>query len=74
MKLSIDIFCQPSSQDAEPEITPTTGNSNPYAPFASELDWQIARWAMHNGIGHNSLDCLLGIPRVCLLISFSFNL
>jgi len=68
------LFRQPSSQDAELEITPTTGDSNPYAPFASELDWWIARWAVHDGIGHNSLDRLLGIPGVRLLISFSFNL
>lgn len=37
---------------------------NKYAPFASELDWRVARWAVQEGIGHKSLDRLLAIPGV----------
>ena len=37
---------------------------NPYAPFASELEWRVARWAVKDGIGHKSLDRLLAIPGV----------
>lgn len=37
---------------------------NPYAPFASEIDWRVARWAVKDGIGHNALNRLLGIPGV----------
>jgi hypothetical protein len=37
---------------------------NPFAPFASELDWRIASWAVKDGIGHNSFNRLLSIPGV----------
>lgn len=60
------LFHQPSFQKTMPEIPLPTGDPNPYAPFASELDWRIARWAVHDGIGHSSLDQLLGIPGVRL--------
>lgn len=39
---------------------------NPYAPFASELDFKVARWVIQDGIGHASLDRLLDIPGVRL--------
>jgi hypothetical protein len=39
---------------------------NPYLPFASELDWRIARWIIKDGVGHKSLDRLLAIPGVCI--------
>lgn len=39
--------------------------SNPYMPFASELDWRIARWAVKDGPGQNAFDRLLKIPGVC---------
>lgn len=35
-----------------------------FAPFASELDWRVARWAIQDGIGHKSFDRLLSIPGV----------
>ena len=35
-----------------------------YAPFASELDWRIAAWMVHDSPGHNALDRLLSIPGV----------
>jgi hypothetical protein len=36
-----------------------------FAPFASELDWRVARWAVQEGIGHKSFDRLMLIPGVC---------
>jgi hypothetical protein len=48
---------------------------NKYAPFASEMDWRIARWAVKDGIGHNSFNRLLEIPGVsslCVMIINSF--
>ena len=50
-----------------------------FSPFASELDWRVARWAVQEGVGHKLLDQLLAIPRasdflfcfffwVCMLI------
>lgn len=38
--------------------------ANVYAPFASELDWKVARWAVQDGVGHGSFDRLLSIPGV----------
>lgn len=35
-----------------------------YYPFATELDWQVASWAVQEGIGHGSFDRLLAIPGV----------
>jgi hypothetical protein len=40
------------------------GMSNQFAPFASELDWRIASWAIKDGIGHKSFDRLMSIPGV----------
>jgi hypothetical protein len=40
-------------------------DSNPYTPFASELDWRIAQWAVKDGPGQNAFDRLLKIPGVC---------
>jgi hypothetical protein len=45
-------------------------NVNKFAPFASELDWRVARWAVQEGIGHKSFDRLLAIPGVGDLILF----
>jgi len=36
-----------------------------YAPFKSEIDWRIERWAVKDGIRHKSLDRLLLVPGVC---------
>jgi hypothetical protein len=38
---------------------------NRFAPFASELDWRVASWAVQDDIGHKSFDRLLSIPGVC---------
>lgn len=38
--------------------------SNRWAPFASELDWRVAKWAVQEGVGHNAFDRLLAIPGV----------
>ena len=40
-----------------------------FAPFASELDWKIASWAVQEGIGQKTLDRLFSIPRVGLVSS-----
>lgn len=41
---------------------------NEWAPFRSKLDWEIAKWAIEEGIGKGSIDRLLKIPgvRICL--------
>jgi hypothetical protein len=35
-----------------------------FTPFASELDWRVARWAVQEGVGHKSFDRLMAIPGV----------
>lgn len=35
-----------------------------YAPFASKLDWEVARWAIKDNPGHKAFDRLLNIPGV----------
>lgn len=49
--------------DNEGMTTPANG----FAPFASELDWRVAHWAVRDGPGNNAFDRLLAIPGVCLL-------
>jgi len=41
--------------------------ANEFAPFASQMDWRIAKWAITEGIGHKSMDRLLAIPGVSIL-------
>ncbi|KAH9484401.1 hypothetical protein JR316_0003882 [Psilocybe cubensis] len=36
--------------------------TNRFIPFASELDWKVARWAVMDGPGQNAIDRLLQIP------------
>lgn len=42
----------------------TSGRANGFAPFASELDWRVANWAIKEDIGQNSFNRLLAIPGV----------
>lgn len=37
---------------------------NPYTPFASRMDWEIARWAKLRGSGSTAFTDLLAIPEV----------
>lgn len=37
---------------------------NPYAPFASRLDWEVARWAKLRGTGFTAVSELFGIAGV----------
>ena len=38
--------------------------SNPYAPFTSQLDWKVARWAKMRGSGSTAFTELLEIEEV----------
>jgi hypothetical protein len=54
------------------EPTDAENPVNPYKPFASELDWRIARWIIKDSVGHKSLDRLLAIPGVkTILITYT---
>ena len=41
-----------------------TANDNPFAPFTSRLDWEMACWAKKTKTGDNTLTSLLDIPEV----------
>ncbi|KAK7453297.1 hypothetical protein VKT23_011972 [Stygiomarasmius scandens] len=41
-----------------------TESSVNYYPFASELDWKIAHWAVTEKISHHAITNLLSIPEV----------
>jgi hypothetical protein len=42
------------------------GSTNQYAPFASQIDWDVARWAKVHGITSTGVTELLGIKGVSL--------
>lgn len=42
-------------------------NANPYAPFASRIDWEVARWAKMRGPGSTAVSELLAIEEVSTL-------
>jgi hypothetical protein len=45
-----------------------------FHPFESRLDWQVACWAIEEGIGHGALDRLLAIPGVSTVYHFNSSL
>ena len=52
--------------------TAYANHSNVYAPFASELDWQVAKWAKLRGPGSNAFSELLKIPEVSNYIILAY--
>ncbi|KZT20962.1 hypothetical protein NEOLEDRAFT_1074287 [Neolentinus lepideus HHB14362 ss-1] len=53
----------------EMHMSPT----NPYAPFESKLDWEIAKWAKLRGPGSTAMTELLKIEGVCESLGLSFK-
>jgi hypothetical protein len=41
--------------------------SNPWAPFSSEIDWKVAKWAKLRGAGSTAFSDLLAIDGVRFL-------
>jgi len=56
-----------SAYEALREIN--VGNS--WAPFSSQLDWEVARWAKMRGSSSTAVTELLALPGVC--VSYSRN-
>ncbi|KAJ7856057.1 hypothetical protein B0H14DRAFT_3085330 [Mycena olivaceomarginata] len=44
-------------------------SGNPYAPFKSKVDWEIAKWAKLRGAGSTAFTDLLNIDGVCLILT-----
>lgn len=65
------IFGQGESFNMDVDGEPGMEKQNPYAPFTSELDWRIARWAVKDNPGHKVFDRLLSIPGVSLVLQMN---
>jgi hypothetical protein len=61
--------CQSAHANASYELEIAQDKTNPYAPFASKLDWDIAKWAKLRGPGSTSFSELMAIPGVCTSLS-----
>ncbi|KAI0702091.1 hypothetical protein C8Q76DRAFT_802383 [Earliella scabrosa] len=55
------------------EAAVDASGTNPYAPFASRLDWEVAKWAKMRGPGSTALTELLNIQDLVSLLSLSFK-
>jgi hypothetical protein len=44
--------------------------SNPYAPFTSKLDWEVARWAKLRGPSSTAMSELLKVTGVSINLFF----
>ncbi|EGO04440.1 hypothetical protein SERLA73DRAFT_148950 [Serpula lacrymans var. lacrymans S7.3] len=59
--------------DMDMDSDMSDGSGNIFAPFASELDWRVACWAIQDGIGHISFDTLMTIPGVTDKLGLSYH-
>jgi hypothetical protein len=59
-------------EDEDVDMDGGNGYSHQYAPFASEMDWKIAKWVVNDGPGHAAFDRLLAIPDVSRYITQLF--
>lgn len=57
---------QPSNQvdSTDAQYQSAVGGDNPWAPFASKVDWEVARWAKLRGQGSTAFSELLSIEGV----------
>jgi len=55
-----------STNDAYAALLGGDAGSNPYSPFASKLDWEVAKWAKLQGPSSTSLAELLKLEEVGL--------
>ena len=50
--------------DGDDQIRRSVNPDAKWKPFASEMDWRVAKWFIHEDIGQNALDRFLSIPGV----------
>ncbi|KDQ27146.1 hypothetical protein PLEOSDRAFT_1043945 [Pleurotus ostreatus PC15] len=46
---------------------------NPWAPFTSKVDWEVARWAKLRGSGSTAFSDLLGVENLCGILGLSYK-
>ncbi|KAJ6608216.1 hypothetical protein B0H10DRAFT_2166622 [Mycena sp. CBHHK59/15] len=64
------------SQSSEEKYRSSLSESttaNPYAPFKSKIDWEIAKWAKLRGSGSTVFTDLLNIEGVCESLELSYG-
>ncbi|KAN0084521.1 hypothetical protein V8E55_008025 [Tylopilus felleus] len=49
------------------------GARNPYWPFTSQLDWEVARWARMHGPGSTAVSELFGINSLASCLGLSYT-
>lgn len=59
--------------DEDVDMDGGNSHSHEYAPFASEMDWKIAKWVVNDGPGHAAFDRFLAIPDVSCYVTYSFS-
>jgi len=57
--------------NASYELDIAQEETNPYAPFASQLDWEVAKWVKLRGLGCTVFDEFMAIPGVCTSLALS---
>ncbi|KAJ7125731.1 hypothetical protein C8R46DRAFT_1250545 [Mycena filopes] len=62
-----------SSEETYGSSLSDAASENPYAPFKSKVDWEIARWAKLRGAGSTAFSDLLGIEGVRGSLDLSYG-
>ncbi|KAJ7649252.1 hypothetical protein B0H17DRAFT_1215342 [Mycena rosella] len=63
----------PTSEKAYESSLKNSPASNPYAPFASKMDWEVARWAKLRGAGSTAFSDLLNVEGVRDSLNLSYS-
>ncbi|KAG6808411.1 hypothetical protein H0H92_004236 [Tricholoma furcatifolium] len=67
------VYSQGDQSTNEKYGTDLDNQRNPYAPFASKLDWDIAKWAKLRGPSSTAFTELMHIDSVSEKLGLSFN-
>ncbi|KAJ7940032.1 hypothetical protein B0H13DRAFT_2226250 [Mycena leptocephala] len=62
-----------TSEKAYESALKDSTSSNPYAPFASKIDWEVAKWAKLRGAGSAAFSDLLNIEGVRESLNLSYG-
>ncbi|KIY63769.1 hypothetical protein CYLTODRAFT_125515 [Cylindrobasidium torrendii FP15055 ss-10] len=62
-----------AAMDVDDSTLPDLAEGDLYQPFASRIDWEIARWMVTENIGHGSFNRLLKIEGVRTALGLSYD-
>ncbi|KAJ7737437.1 hypothetical protein DFH07DRAFT_752997 [Mycena maculata] len=62
-----------NSEQRYGSVLDDSSEGNPYAPFNSKMDWELARWAKLRGAGSTAFTDLLHIEGVCDSLDLSYG-